>query len=276
MPPAGSAIRGLFLFDDRPNSQRLIALRFARGSRDTGRSTSLPNFDAYEEAGMPDLNKTLHDRFVAAIVTAFGPGHAGVDPLIIPSTNPRFGDYQANVAMSLAKTLGAKPRDVATRIVEHLDLADLCETTEIVGPGFINLTLSTAFLDQQLADIAGRDWQDVIKVDAPQRIVVDYSGPNVAKEMHVGHLRSTVIGDAIARVLRPPGAQGRSGRTTSATGARSSACSSRTCSIRHRRRICVMQHLGIERPQQRSIKQAKARTVRRRPRLRRPRPRSAL
>ena len=164
---------------------------------------------------MPDVHDILADRFAAAITAAFGDAHVNVDPLINPSTNPRFGDYQANVAMSLAKTLGQKPRDVAQAVVDQLDAGDLCGKIEIAGPGFINLTLHKAFLDDQLREMAEvkPDPQDddpkpipvyrlgVAYVDPRQTVVVDYSGPNVAKEMHVGHLRSTVIGDAIARVL---------------------------------------------------------------------------
>ncbi len=156
---------------------------------------------------MPSVLDILKPPFTSAIAAAFGGDHAGVDPLIRPSTNLRFGDFQANVAMSLAKPLGRNPRDVAQQIVDRLELAGICEDVTIAGPGFINLTLSRGFLDQQLAAMAGDGRLGVAQVSDPQTVVVDYSGPNVAKEMHVGHLRSTVIGDTIARVLAFQGHQ---------------------------------------------------------------------
>ena len=151
---------------------------------------------------MPDVLLTLTDRLTRAITAALGDDYAWVDPQIRPSNTPKFGDYQANFAMGLAKRLGSKPRDIAQQVVDHLDTAGLCEKVEIAGPGFINLHLSTVFLNDRIAAMAGDDERlGVASVQPPQTVVVDYSGPNVAKEMHVGHLRSTVIGDCIARVL---------------------------------------------------------------------------
>jgi len=151
---------------------------------------------------MSDVIHILTDRFRSAITLAVGGEPSGVDPQIRPAGNPKFGDYQANFAMRLAKDLGEKPRDVAEKIVAQLDTEGVCEKIEIAGPGFINLYLSSGFVDQQLAEMAAdADRLGVAAADPPQTVVVDYSGPNVAKEMHVGHLRSTAIGDAIARVL---------------------------------------------------------------------------
>jgi arginyl-tRNA synthetase len=143
----------------------------------------------------------LASRFSSALTQAFGPEAAEIDPLINPSQNPKFGDYQANVAMSLAKKLGRKPREVAEAIVAALDLEGLCASAEIAGPGFINLRLDEGYLASVAQGLVSDDRLGVASTDSPQRVVVDYSSPNVAKEMHVGHLRSTVIGDALVRTL---------------------------------------------------------------------------
>lgn len=124
------------------------------------------------------------------------------DALIRPSAPGRGADYQCNVAMSLAKRLGMPSRDVAERIVEHLDAADIVEPPSIGGPGFINLTLSSEWLDRHLTALAADERVGIPLVAEPKRVVVDLSAPNVAKEMHVGHLRSTIIGSALVRLLR--------------------------------------------------------------------------
>lgn len=142
----------------------------------------------------------LTARFDQALVTAFGADLAGTDPMLVPTSNPKFGDYQANLAMSLAKPLKQKPRDIAAQIVEKLDLSDLCEPPEIAGPGFINLRFKTAYLEDQLRAMQADPRLGVEPVKTPQKVIVDFSSPNIAKEMHVGHLRSTIIGDSIARV----------------------------------------------------------------------------
>lgn len=143
----------------------------------------------------------LKDRFAQGLVAAFGEELAGTDPMIVPTSNPKFGDYQANVAMSLAKKLGKAPRAVAQELIEKLDVADLCETPTIAGPGFINLALKPAYLETRLSAMEADVRLGIEAVKAPKRVVVDFSSPNIAKEMHVGHLRSTIIGDSIARVL---------------------------------------------------------------------------
>lgn len=143
----------------------------------------------------------LKNRLEAALVSAFGAEMTGTDPMLVPTSNPKFGDYQANVAMSLAKRLGKQPRAIAQEITQNLQIDDLCETPEIAGPGFINLKLKPAYLQTQLSAMAGDSRLGIAAVKDPKKVIVDFSSPNIAKEMHVGHLRSTIIGDSIARIL---------------------------------------------------------------------------
>ena len=154
---------------------------------------------------MTDPTQTLRERFADALAGAFGDQAADADPMIRPSANPKFGDYQSNAAMPLAKRLGRPPRDVTAALVDHLDVADVCEPPEIAGPGFINLRLREDYLARQARALADDDRLGVTPVEQPQTVVVDYAGPNAAKEMHVGHIRSTVIGDALARTLASVG-----------------------------------------------------------------------
>jgi len=154
---------------------------------------------------MADPATLLATRLSSAIEAAFGPAHAGVDPLVRRSQEPRFGDYQANVAMSLGRLVGLPPREVAARIVAGADLEDLCEPPEVAGAGFINLRLRPAALVAALVALAADGRAGVVPAARPGKVVVDYSGPNLAKEMHVGHLRSTIIGDAVVRVLELAG-----------------------------------------------------------------------
>lgn len=125
----------------------------------------------------------------------------GVDPEMRPATKPQFGHFQSNVALRLAKQEGRPPREVAARIVAELDVSDLCEPLEIAGPGFINFRLKPAALAAAATEVLEDPHHGIAVVDQPQRIVIDYSAPNVAKQMHVGHLRTTIIGDCFNRVL---------------------------------------------------------------------------
>ena len=147
---------------------------------------------------MADPRDVLAQRVSAALGAAFGPGYGAADPVIRPSS---FADYQSNAALPLARQLGRPPRDIAADIIRHLDVAGVAEPPEVSGPGFINLRLLPGWI---AAEATGelRDPRLGVEPASPaQKVVVDYSGPNVAKELHVGHLRATVVGDAIVRVL---------------------------------------------------------------------------
>jgi arginyl-tRNA synthetase len=122
--------------------------------------------------------------------------------MIRPAQETKFGDYQANCAMPLGKQLGRSPRDIAEQIIQQLDVSDFCTEPEIAGPGFINLRLRDHWLVEQLTQAQHDSRLGIAEVSQPRCIVVDYSSPNVAKPMHVGHIRSTVIGDAISGIAR--------------------------------------------------------------------------
>jgi arginyl-tRNA synthetase len=121
---------------------------------------------------------------------------------LTPATDPRFGDYQTNAALVLGKQRGEDPRQVAEKIVAHFAVSDLSEPPVIAGPGFINFTLRPGAVAEKTASILGDERLGVAETESPRRIVIDFGSPNVAKPMHVGHIRSTVLGDALARIAR--------------------------------------------------------------------------
>ena len=144
------------------------------------------------------ITESLETRISAALARAGAP--ADSPALVGPATRPEFGDYQANGVMAAAKKLKTNPRALAAQVVEELDLEDMAASVDIAGPGFINIQLKGEWLAAELGNVLADSRLGVPK-DASQKVVLDYSHPNLAKEMHIGHLRSTVIGDAIARVL---------------------------------------------------------------------------
>jgi len=146
-----------------------------------------------------NIKELLSSKTQAAMVALGLP--ADTNTAVTISTKVEFGDYQINGAMAAAKLLKTNPRALAQQLVQQLDLADMAEKVEIAGPGFINVTLRKDWLAAQLVGASQNPRLTLSANPAPQTVVVDYSAPNLAKEMHVGHLRSTIIGDAVVRCL---------------------------------------------------------------------------
>jgi len=140
------------------------------------------------------INQIIQDAF----------NRANIDEEVLSvseATKPEFGDYQFNGAMSLAKKLGKNPRQIAQDIIENLDMTGILYKAEIAGPGFINLWLNHKWIAKECENALNSDRLNIEKKENPVKVVVDYSGPNMAKQMHVGHLRSTIIGDTLSNLL---------------------------------------------------------------------------
>jgi len=150
---------------------------------------------------MPSAPDILADAVERVLRSVVGPDNAG-PAMIRPCADPKFGDYQANGIMAVAKRLGQNPRALADKVIAQLQVGEVCEPPTLAGAGFINFRLKPSFVTGQIAAAAKDERLGVPAVAKPKTVVIDFSSPNVAKQMHVGHIRSTIIGDCLARVMR--------------------------------------------------------------------------
>ncbi len=141
----------------------------------------------------------LQQRLCQAIGSAWG--LSDVDPQLMPASDTKFGDYQSNVALHLTKILQKPPREIALKIADSLALEDMGESPIVAGPGFINVTLKNSYLEGLFVQAFADPRLGIALTKTPKRVVIDFSSPNVAKEMHVGHLRSTILGECLSRIL---------------------------------------------------------------------------
>ncbi len=150
---------------------------------------------------MKSVLEQISEKLISALQSLESSIQDDVDPMIRLTTDKKFGDYQSNVAMGLAKKLKKNPRELAQNIISCLDLGEICEKVEIAGPGFINIFLKPSYLENHLAGLITDQRLGVSQVANPVLHAIDFSSPNLAKEMHVGHIRTTITGEVISRII---------------------------------------------------------------------------